>query len=532
MRLISSDRFLKLVYATISFSWIALASVSVTGQSYDEPSFPYQALVLSDGATVHSGPADVHYATDRLKQGALVNVFRHDPDGWCAIQPVKGSFSLIPEAAIEMVQKDIGVIREDGTQAWVGTALGAVESPLWQIKLKEGESVKVLGQVSWPDPQGHSTTWYQVSPPAGEFRWIRMSDIQLPPSRPAIDTVFNQGTTGGNVVSRNQIPSSGNSIHPRSIQGASRIPTIGNDRGVQQASHQSFEPSSRPQPAVQTRPVETRPVDTRPNNSGWRQATRPIDKRHATVNTYAANASRNRSNNGFSDASYSNRGLTGQANPNNNKPVREFNNPNRPDRVASLDISRQRMAADLSNTDSMSIGGLPNQSAAELELQLSKEMVKSNPKDWVLDRLETAGNSLLESRDPAEAAKAKRFLEKISNCKKIRSGFLETESLAGGQPAGAASKISGGTNIELSTRFDAYGWLNQMVRDGGQSQPTYVLQDENGNITHHVAPAPGLNLHRYLKSKVGIVGQRGFHTRYQLDHVTVHRIVELEKPKR
>jgi len=68
-----------------------------------------------------------------------------------------------------------------------------------------------------------------------------------------------------------------------------------------------------------------------------------------------------------------------------------------------------------------------------------------------------------------------------------------------------------------------------MVTDGGQGAPSYVLQDANGKITHHVSPIQGMNLHRYLRSQVGIIGQRGYHKRLNLDHVTAHRVVELQK---
>ena len=58
-----------------------------------------------------------------------------------------------------------------------------------------------------------------------------------------------------------------------------------------------------------------------------------------------------------------------------------------------------------------------------------------------------------------------------------------------------------------------------------------MLQDEAGNITHHVGPSPGMNLKRYLRSRIGIVGQRGYASELQLDHVTATRVVLLEKPK-
>ena len=76
----------------------------------------------------------------------------------------------------------------------------------------------------------------------------------------------------------------------------------------------------------------------------------------------------------------------------------------------------------------------------------------------------------------------------------------------------------------MKSEPESYSWQD-LVRDGGTGQTSYVLQDESGKITHVVTPAPGVNLHRYLQSKVGLVGQRGYHKQFQLDHVTAERVV-------
>ncbi len=155
----------------------------------DDLQFPYEAFVLREDAPVRSGPGMVHYATDKLAQGSTVEVYRHDPGGWCAIRPPSESFSLIPESAVELVEENVGRIVAGSTQAWVGTRLGVVESPLWQVKLKTDELVEILGEVSWPNPEGNSIIWYQIAPPAGEFRWMQIADLQLPDDSTQLDTL-------------------------------------------------------------------------------------------------------------------------------------------------------------------------------------------------------------------------------------------------------------------------------------------------------------------------------------------------------
>ena len=530
---------------------LTLATKAVAQFVGDDLSFPYQALVLNDDATIHSGPGSVHYSTDVLKQGAIVEVYRHDPGGWCAIRPVEGSFSLIPEAAIEIVGDKYGRIKESGTQAWVGTGLGPVDKPLWQIKLDRDETVELLGQVNWPSPEGHSTVWYQIAPPAGEFRWIRMSDIQLPSSQTRAEpTHQTQSPTASNQV---------NSVLQNNGFNDQRNPAL-------------TQAPTRPSPRLDTMPANTPDTVPYPNvlagaldangisgfastatyqaplgaapqinfgsqtNLGWRRATKPVG---------AINQDK-----GFIATSPSDTIATDEINA--HKSVQQIApwqtnldanaSAHLPNRMASADTSRAGMAEAIRNLaaspfDSTTGSGRMNpadsralvgKTVNELEQLLTNEMLKDNPATWQLAELSMAAEEIANNGSYGQQQTAKRLLEKLGRCKQIQAGFREN-SLPNGSVTGSSPAT--GEEIELSTRFDAYGWLNQMIRDGGQSQPTYVLQDETGNITHHIAPAPGLNLHRYLKSKVGVVGQRGYHTRFKLDHVTVHRIVEIEQTK-
>ena len=186
-----------LFFATATcLSLFATAHAQTSSDQFKSTDFPYQAIVARDEVMTYSGPAEVHYATDELEQGAMVTVYRHDPNGWCAIQPTDGSFSLVPEAALEKNSDHTGIIVQDNVQAWVGTRLGSVDKPLWQIKLRKDEVVEILGEASWPSPDGHSTVWYQIAPPAGEFRWVKIADLQLPNpasrSMPESDALTNQ----------------------------------------------------------------------------------------------------------------------------------------------------------------------------------------------------------------------------------------------------------------------------------------------------------------------------------------------------
>jgi hypothetical protein len=95
---------------------------------------------------------------------------------------------------------------------------------------------------------------------------------------------------------------------------------------------------------------------------------------------------------------------------------------------------------------------------------------------------------------------------------------------SGNRPVGSGMD----TSIELGATYDAHGWLNELAQSHGKVESTYVLQDDSGRIIYQISPAPGLNLHRYVKSRVGIKGQRGYNQRLKLNHVTADQVIVLE----
>jgi len=619
--LITHHQSLKLVLA-FAISWLTICgnNGSLCAQSSSQIRFPYQAFVLHDNTKVHSGPGQVHYATQSLSEGAVVEVYRHDPGGWCQIRPVDGSFSLVPESTLEIVADGVGKIRADNTKAWVGTELGAVEKPLWQVKLQGGEMVEVLGQVSWPHPEGHSTVWFQIAPPAGEFRWVRMSDIQLPAGSsneslgarsadstqrtftaqpPATAPTNNQPQmvlhaapvtnvqelsrpntprhdirTGSQIVQANQTFQSEQSVRanqtvrslnavieqstnePYAYNQASSInPQIEARVEVDSSTGQmAYTENQVQQAALQTeQPLEQNRTVSKSggNNSGWRQSTRAIST--PPVGGYTE------SQTSFEDE-FNRRSLQSKLQKNdsslstpNDSTLNDAKGDLSRQRFASSDLSAPNLAREFSSslrnnalpTTNGETGrnlnpaaGLSSRTIApgnisELEFQLTREMVK-DPSAWQLADLEQAANSILRTTsNPVERSQTERYLTKLANCKQIQAGYSNVSRTG----AGAANANQSGANVigtglnkdvQLGTTYDAHGWLTELVRDGGKSRSSYALQDANGKITHHIAPAPGMNIHRYLKKHVGIIGQRGYHRQLKLDHVTAQRIIEIQ----
>ena len=174
--------------------------------------------------------------------------------------------------------------------------------------------------------------------------------------------------------------------------------------------------------------------------------------------------------------------------------------------------------------------GTLTERAGQLELMLTREMI-TPPETWRLDEIDNMARQILaESPGPEERQQLERLLGKLANCRRIQMEYQQIDTRLSNSSARPV-----GTGIDRSvtngTLYDAHGWLNELVQAGGTKPSTFVLQDANGKITHHISPAPGLNLRRYLKQRVGIIGERGFHRGYNLDHVTAERIVVLDRQR-
>lgn len=550
-----------IIATLVSLVLFSTVNLESSAQSLDDLEFPYNALVLRDNAPIRSGPGTVHYATDKLDQGQTVEVYRHDPGNWCAIRPPAGAFSLVPESAVEIVEDNVGKIVTGSAQAWVGTRLGSVDSPLWQIKMKQDELVEILGEVSWPNPEGHSTIWYQIAPPAGEFRWIQMADLQLPDDATNLERLKspNRGVIAQS--SGSGIPSPA----PQTIAAPLATATSAPQRSIYDPpSHiESFTThAAKNQPATRLRNQPTRQSisnapqiqDSLPDNptkslnSGWRRAQSQMEKeaaigQHAsterpneftspavpsdvTTDTYQAN--------GFATP------IQGSIEPIDNSRMTQVVSANMqieesPERTASIADKWDIIPAQSSSTHQTLPSGPVTSQLRSLEFSLTNEMLKQ-PTEWKLDELLLKAESLRDSaQSPADTQQANRLIGKLKKCKTIRSSYRDAYNDSPTANTGSERSIRGpiGTGIdssvELGTNYDAHGFLNELVRDKGSIKSTYVLQDSSGQITHHIAPAPGVNLHRYIGSKVGIVGKRGYHQRLNLDHVTAERVVEIQK---
>ena len=161
----------------ISLLIALVAGVASSVQAGSTPEFPYKAYVMADKVYVRSGPGDDYYPTDQLKSGDAVEVYRHDPGGWCAIRPPAGSFSWVSGRYLEKPNRDhIARVTGERVASRVGSRINDTRDVI-QVRLQKGEMVEVLATQVGGEGHNENSVWYKIAPPSGEFRWIQTKHL-------------------------------------------------------------------------------------------------------------------------------------------------------------------------------------------------------------------------------------------------------------------------------------------------------------------------------------------------------------------
>jgi len=169
---------------TRRFAWVVPVICLLTVIAAVEASattFPYKAYVVIHQARVRGGPGQAYPTTGYLAFGSEVDVYRHDPGGWCAIRPPEGSYSWVLADAAQLLPNGLAKVLRPGVPSYVG----GVEVPdrsLSHVTLQEGELLEVLDARRVGDESSNGVpaaqTWLKIRPPSGEFRWIHVSSLR------------------------------------------------------------------------------------------------------------------------------------------------------------------------------------------------------------------------------------------------------------------------------------------------------------------------------------------------------------------
>jgi hypothetical protein len=191
----------------------AITCAAVAAAESQPGPFPATVRVLADHTYLRAGPGDDFYPTERLVAGAAVEVWAVDPSGYVAVRPVEGSFSWLRASDVDPVSsfgdppagpapgRSVGVIVTDGAVSRVGSQLNDLRH-VAQVSLEAGERVQVIDEVRIAAGR-HAGLWVRIEPPAGEFRWAWLGDLETPPGivppAPAAATIGD--TRDGNAAS-------------------------------------------------------------------------------------------------------------------------------------------------------------------------------------------------------------------------------------------------------------------------------------------------------------------------------------------
>lgn len=148
---------------------------------------PLASQVSAAHTYLRCGPSDDFYPTERLSAGSELEIWAIDAGGYCAVRPVRGSFSWVLAQDVQMessiaagdARPATGVVITDGAVARVGSQLNDLRH-VSQVALEAGERVRVIERVRITEGR-HAGEWLRIEPPAGEFRWARGEDLALPP---------------------------------------------------------------------------------------------------------------------------------------------------------------------------------------------------------------------------------------------------------------------------------------------------------------------------------------------------------------
>lgn len=431
---------------------------------------PYAAKVTVPRALVYSGPGEKFYPTSSLNPGETVEVYREEKGGWLGIRPLQGSFSLVPEKAIEEQDNGLARVREDSTASRIGSELSD-KSNATQVRLKRGEVVEVLGR-----QPVNGETWVRIAPPAGEFRWIHAASVQrqgaigeaetVPAEPKALseDMVANEGTISGDSVSSSSDDEWRASVTPVAGEQVAEPAATQELAAPPLATSTTASPADPTVPATSAAPTAVPLPPAVPVDSAVRVGPPPV--------------------------------ATG-----------DFQR-----QLTDIEMRLSRMASappQQWNTERLQRD--TEQLLAQAQTQPERDAAKAT-----LIKIDQFTALARRYQQGAQAAVPGQPGVTSLPVPPANAGFMNFA----GMPGAGTSQLPG------AAPYDAVGVLRPVVskRPGA---PQFALVDDRGQVITFVTPSPDVNLQPYLGRRVGVAGNRGFIPEFNRAHLTAGRVTPL-----
>ncbi|QDU31037.1 hypothetical protein ETAA8_61900 [Anatilimnocola aggregata] len=498
-----------LLIATIVLAGMSgAARVAAAAEDY-----PYTAYVSVPQTNVHSGPSRNFYPTDELFEGDQVEVYRREGSSWLGIRPPTGSFSWVPADTVEETD-DEGIHRVlIETQSWIGTLFPSVREHKYQVKLRPGELIEVIGQKTVQSTEGNET-WLKIAPPAGEFRWIHVSQVSRTPPREAEPAALTS--------TKRDLPELQRAIGTGVNRAKDSLTALAaaTERPIKPAQHAiiltDLTPPVNDHIALHDAKKSER-EDVRP---AQHQQTIDLSRSNAIApDGFVPRKPRRIDNTAGVPAPSTELRMASSERLQNSihetprvqsQPNQASSGPARTTTVQPLTLSNQP-AFDSANA---------SEKLTQLDLELSLRIAQPR-ETWNLEPIRVQAQKIVDGgQTPQERGQARLLLEKIRK-------FEETFDLPN-DPLIAATR--GGAASAADARYDGVGMLQPVIsRDGQTKIAPYAIVDADGNPVAFVTPGPGMNLRRYENKPVGIYGKRGMVEAIRKPHLVAERVIDLSQ---
>jgi hypothetical protein len=426
---------------------------------------------------------------------------------------VKDAFDWLPASAVKLSEdRKTGEVIAPTAPAYIGSTVRKIEKHVAQTDLKRGDTVRILGEKG---------SWLKIAPPASEVRWVQTKHLSTqPPEQLAAAETEERLAREDRYRRENASDPPGllaNVLKGRDVAEARR------DESIERAQ---FLRRGKP-PLLSRRPRESsgRPADDAASSIEIENG-----KPSEVVGTDA-------------DAETSPRSSL----PVTTKPAstpRAALNPEGAfidERRASdrkVDAETSREADSLSPKQSPVTSGTrtPPIDSEEFKRRLTQldvdltSMVAEDSSKWNLTQLQQRAEELVETGpSPLERGKARLLLDRIAEFVSTLPPQAEGISRPGGVDAIAAAPVV--KQPDFGTQYDAVGYLMPIV-GARPGSPQYQLTDKDGRSLSLVTAKPGINLNSYVKTQVGLYGQRGYIDSVKKQHIVAERVVNLDVQRR
>jgi hypothetical protein len=376
----------------------------------------------------------------------------------------------------------------------VGTRFGD-DHDVQHVSLKRNEAVEVLETATLEGQPGTAeTVWAKIAPPAGEFRWIRAENIAKTRTRPRSDNEAEteevqqpqpeDGTadaTGAPVVEVQALTSDDVKVQT-SVRDQQAENCTSTDQWVAVA---------RREPEVSLADYQTElPIADTGDTSAPTAAILPTSPPEAD---------------------------------------RDGAEPSRRSWRPGAHAFRDRTLP-LDSTD------VRTRELLDVDVRLS-QTVSQDISRWELDDLQARVEAVIDtSGDPRQRERARQLLGSIVQFQDIKRRHQRLTgsrigSLDLARSTGNSSTSAGLDTADGEVPYDGTGWLMPVVTQRG-GIPRYALTDRNGRILQFVTPSPGVNLRRFEREQIGVIGRRGYVPQLRTPHLMAERIVVLNRHRR